>query len=98
MHERGTCHPHDVAATLTLLDEQSREVHVVDRLLARDLARHELELAIVVPASRFGVYVDAFGSVLFLADGDEVPGADASHLANPEHAFAVDDEGRVHPR
>ena len=45
VHQRRPRDPDRVAAALALLDEQARHQRVVDRLLARDLARHELELA-----------------------------------------------------
>ena len=46
VHERRPGHPDRIAAALALVDQQSRHQRVVDRLLARHLARHELELAL----------------------------------------------------
>ena len=98
MHERRPGHPHDVAAAVALIDEQSREVHVVDGLFSRHLARHELELAIVVATSCLGVHEDAFAPIFPLADRHEIADADAAHLADPQIAVATQDERRIHAR
>src|SRR5918911_892782 len=70
-NERRPGHPHRVAAAVPLVDQDARHERVVDRLLARDLARHELELALRVgPEERLRVDVDPLTPVLGLADGD----------------------------
>jgi hypothetical protein len=98
MDQRRPGHPDDVAAAFPLLDEELREVYVVHGLLARHLARHELELTVAVAAGRFRVNEDPFATILLLADGYQIAGAYPAHLADPELARPVEDERGVHPR
>jgi hypothetical protein len=98
MHERRPGHPDDVAAAIAFVDEERREMGVIDRLLARDLAGHELELAVVLARGGIDMDEDPFAPVLLFPDGDELAGTDASHLANPQDPVAIDHERRIHPR
>ena len=61
-------------------------MRVVDRLLAGDLARHELELArpVGVRANACGMHVDPFAPVFGHADGDALSSLDPAALAHPQ--------------
>src|SRR3954454_6764869 len=48
VNEGWASHPDRVATAISLLEENVRHECVVDRLFTRDLARHELELALLL--------------------------------------------------
>ena len=72
VHERRPGNPDRISAAIPFLDQNVRHQRVVDRLLARNLARHELEFAFLVAEEGAGMDVDAFAAVLGAADCDHV--------------------------
>src|SRR5437763_750391 len=85
-------------AACALLDEQARHERVVDGLLARHFARHELELAVaaVVAEEARDVDVDALGAILIRAHGHGLTFFDSAAFAYPEVAVLVEHEHGVH--
>jgi hypothetical protein len=97
--ERRSRHPYRIAAAVALVDQQARHLRVVDRLLARHLARHELELALgILAEERVAVHVDPLASILRVPDGDQVALVHAPALTHPERAIGIGNERRIHPR
>src|ERR1700680_3532372 len=96
MNQRRPGHPDRVTTAIALFDENVRHQCVVDRLLARHLTRHELELALLVAEEGAGVNVDAFQSVFGAADGDHVAFLQLAPFPDPE-LVVVEYERRVHP-
>src|SRR5438874_11993115 len=97
MNERRTGDPDRIAAAVAFLNEDVGHQRVVDQLLARDLARHELELAFLVAEERSGVNVDSFAAVLSAADGDHVAFIQPAAVPDPE-SVSIEDERGIHPR
>ena len=99
MDERRSRDPDRIAAALLLLDQHPRHVRVVDRLLARHLARHEGErVGIGAVRHQVRLHEDALAAVFLLADGHHVAALEAPSLAHPEVAVAIEHEAGVHAR
>ena len=65
MNERRSRHPDRISAAIALIDENLRHQRVVDRLFARNLARHEPEFVFVFLDWQNGrLHVDAFAAIL----------------------------------
>jgi hypothetical protein len=99
VHERRPRDPDRIPAAVALVHEDLRHQRVVDRLLARDLADHELELAVAPDLfhERGRVDVDPLPPVLRLADGDLISLPHAPPLTHPQHAIRSEHERRIHP-
>jgi hypothetical protein len=97
MDQRRSRNPDRIAAAITLFDEDVRHQRVIDRLLARHLTRHELELAFFVAKEGARVNVDALAPVLLASSGDHVALLQLSPFPDPE-VIAVQHQRRIHPR
>src|SRR5690606_36429798 len=91
--------PDDVSAAFLLLSQQLGHARVVDGLLARDLAAHELELATALRAAEKTGRVDedAFAAILGVADRDRLTLPDVTTLGDAQ-AIRVLHNGAVHAR
>src|SRR5665647_2060879 len=100
MHERRSGDPHGIAAAIALLDQNARHHAVVDGLLARHIARHELELGHLVGIALGGrrVNVNPVRSVFGFANRDALALSYAAPLANPQLTGGVQQQSRVHSR
>src|SRR5690606_29109546 len=78
--------PDDVSAAFPLLSQQLGHARVVDGLLARDLAAHELELATALRAAEKTGRVDedAFAAILGVADRDRLTFPDVTALGDAQ--------------
>ncbi len=97
MYQCRPRYPDGVAAPIAFFDEDVRHQRVVNRLLSRHLARHELELAFFVAEEGAGVNVDAFASVFRAADCHQVAFFQLAPFPDPE-LVVVEHERCVHPR
>src|SRR5437660_5014446 len=96
MDECRSRDPNGVPAAVALFDEDVRHQRIVDGLLARYLARHELELAFLVAKKRAGVDVNAFAAIFGAADCDHVALVQLATLPDPE-SVGIQYQRRVHP-
>ncbi len=98
VHQRRARDPDGVAASVALRNEQAGHLRVVDRLLARDLAAHEVELAFGVTEERRRVHEDPLAAVFSGADGDHLAALYPPTLTRPDIAFLVQQQAGVHAR
>ncbi len=91
---------HDrIPAPRALLDQQPCHDRILDRLLARHIARHEFELTGGIGREEGGrVDVNPFTSVFRGPDRNALARLHSPPFPHPEHVGAVQDECRVHAR
>ena len=94
------CRPGDpdhIAVLLPLIDEELRQLLIVDRLLATDFGRHELELVAVGHRTKGAcMHEQSVAAVLVPPDGDALTAPHAAAFADPEGVAVVEHRAR-HP-